>query len=92
MTIIVSFINSTLNIEIRQTTVNTVMKLKTMIQELYGINWQSALNSLRYFHVCDGSLIPDIMHDILKGELQYEVKLMLQYMKIISHFICLTQS
>jgi len=44
----------------------------------YGINRNSILNQLTYFHVCDGSLLPDIMHDILEGALQYETKLMLQ--------------
>ena len=29
---------------------------------------------------CNGSLVPDVMHDILEGALQYEVKLMLQFM------------
>lgn len=46
----------------------------------FGINRRSALNDLRYFHVCNGALIPDIMHDVLEGVLQYEVKLMLRYM------------
>lgn len=32
----------------------------------------------RYFHVCDGSLLPDIMHDLLEGALQYETKLLLK--------------
>ena len=45
----------------------------------YGINRNSALNELAYFHVCCGTLIPDIMHDILEGALQYEIKLMLQF-------------
>ena len=27
-----------------------------------------------------GSLVPDVMHDILEGALQYEVELMLQFM------------
>lgn len=31
----------------------------------------------RYFHVCDGSLVPDIMHDVLEGVLEYEAKLLL---------------
>lgn len=35
----------------------------------YGVNRNSALNDLTYFHVCDGSLIPDIMHDILEGKI-----------------------
>ena len=46
----------------------------------FSINRNSALNELAYFHVCSGALIPDIMHDILEGALQYEVKLMLQVM------------
>ena len=46
----------------------------------YGINRDSSLNTLAYFHVCNGSLVPDIMHDVLEGALQYEVKLILQHM------------
>ena len=46
----------------------------------YGINRNSILNQLMYFHVCEGSLLPDIMHDILEGSLQYEVKLLLHAM------------
>ena len=38
---------------------------------------------MEYFHVCNGSLIPDIMHDVLEGALQYEVKLMLQFILIM---------
>lgn len=30
------------------------------------------------FDVCEGGLVPDVMHDHLEGALQYEVKLMLQ--------------
>ena len=30
--------------------------------------------------MCSGSLLPDIMHDMLEGTLQYKVKLMLQVM------------
>jgi len=44
----------------------------------YGINHYSVLNTLSYFHVCNGGLVPDIMHDLLEGALQYEVKLMLR--------------
>ena len=44
------------------------------------INRNSVLNELQYFHVCNGGLLPDIMHDVLEGALQYEVKLMLQWM------------
>lgn len=46
----------------------------------YGVNRDSILNQLTYFHVCDGSLLPDVMHDLLEGVLQYEVKLLLHYM------------
>ena len=46
----------------------------------YGVNRDSILNELTYFHVCDGSLLPDVMHDLLEGALQYEVKLLLNYM------------
>ena len=44
----------------------------------FGVNRNSILNSLTYFNVCDGSLLPDVMHDLLEGALQYEVKLMLK--------------
>ena len=46
-------------------------------------NWFTCITYLykyRYFHVCDGSLLPDVMHDLLEGALQYEVKLMLKCM------------
>ena len=46
----------------------------------HGLNRDSVLNTLSYFHVCDGALLPDIMHDLLEGALQYEVKLMLRVM------------
>lgn len=42
----------------------------------YGVSQNSILNQLQYFHVTEG-LPPDIMHDILEGALQYEVKEML---------------
>ena len=46
----------------------------------YGINRRSVLNDLKYFHVCNGAFIPDIMHDVLEGVLQYEIKLLLHHM------------
>ncbi len=45
----------------------------------YGISCESVLNSSRYFHITDG-LVMDIMHDILEGVLQYEVKELLKYL------------
>ena len=44
----------------------------------YGIHHNSILNSSRFYHVTEG-LPPDIMHDILEGVLQYEVKELLKY-------------
>lgn len=48
------------------------------LSKRYGINRNSILNDLKYFHVCSGALIPDIMHDMLEGVLRHEVKLMLE--------------
>jgi len=55
----------------------------------YGINHNSVLNELNYFDVGNGALIPDIMHDVLEGVLQYEVKLMLQYMIVVESYFTL---
>lgn len=44
----------------------------------HGINYRSVLNELKYFHTCNGQLLPDIMHDVLEGGLQYEAKLVLR--------------
>lgn len=46
----------------------------------YGIQRNTILHSSRFFHVTDG-LPMDIMHDILEGVLQYEVKEMLKFFK-----------
>ena len=45
---------------------------------VYGVNRRALLSSLRYFSVASGSLLPDIMHDVLEGALPFEVKLMLK--------------
>ena len=45
----------------------------------FGINSRSALLDLQYFDLCSGTLLPDIMHDVLEGALQYEMKLLLKY-------------
>ena len=50
------------------------------IATTYGLHRNSILNSTRFFHIVDG-LAPDIMHDILEGSLQYEVK------ELLRHFI-----
>ena len=36
--------------------------------------------SFKYFSVASGALLPDIMHDILEGVLQYEAKLLLRHL------------
>ena len=54
------------------------------------MNRNSVLNKLRYFHVCDGSLLPDIMHDLLEGVLQYEVKFMLNTMIYTEQYFSLS--
>ena len=48
------------------------------VSKEFGINRNSILNELYYFDVCSGALLPDIMHDVLEGALQYELKLMLR--------------
>ena len=46
---------------------------------LYGINRRSILMELKYFDICNGGLLPDIMHDVLEGALVYEAKLIMQH-------------
>ena len=43
---------------------------------------------LSHFDMCKGELAPDVMHDLLEGVLQYEVKLLLLYC-VSSHFFSL---
>lgn len=45
---------------------------------VYGVNRPALLNTLHYFSVTSGALVPDIMHDILEGALPLEVKAMLK--------------
>lgn len=42
----------------------------------YGLNYNSILNELKYFHVTSG-LAPDIMHDVLEGVAVVEFRCML---------------
>jgi hypothetical protein len=41
---------------------------------------------LKFFNICE-NLIPDVMHDVLEGALQYELKLLLQYIVLTKKFI-----
>lgn len=49
------------------------------IATTYGIYRLYPFISSKFFHVCDG-LSPDIMHDVLEGSLQYEVKELLKHL------------
>jgi len=43
----------------------------------YGVNYRSILMDIQYFDICCGTLMSDVMHDLMEGVLQYETKLML---------------
>ncbi|KAK0134446.1 hypothetical protein N1851_029941 [Merluccius polli] len=45
---------------------------------VYGVKSECLLNSLKYFHIVDNYAV-DVMHDILEGVAQFEVKLTLKY-------------
>ncbi|XP_041476844.1 uncharacterized protein LOC121424995 [Lytechinus variegatus] len=47
-------------------------------QHVYGIKNSSVLNDCKFFHILSNFSL-DIMHDILEGVAQYEMKLVLQY-------------
>ena len=42
---------------------------------VYGVNRRALLNTLEFYNVASGSLIPHIMHNVLEGALPMEVKL-----------------
>ena len=54
------------------------------IETTYGLDCNSFLKSLQFFHVTDG-LSPDIMHDVLEGGLEYEAKELLKYLTDQKH-------
>jgi hypothetical protein len=54
----------------------------------YGINRKSVLNDSNFYHVV-GGMPPDVMHDILEGVLQYEVKEMLKHFIKVEHYLSL---
>ena len=47
----------------------------------YGVNSRSPMLDLEYFdiYMCCGTLIPDVMHDLLEGTLQHVLQLLLTY-------------
>lgn len=59
------------------------------LPHVYGVKRSCLLDTLQYYDISD-NLSVDIMHDILEGVAQYEMKLVLQYLKkdfISSHEI-----
>lgn len=46
---------------------------------MFGVKRTCPLNSLQYFHSSDNFAV-DIMHDLLEGVVQYELKLLCQYL------------
>jgi hypothetical protein len=40
--------------------------MKAHFSKLYGVNFKSVFNELKYFHVI-GGMVPDIMHDLCEG-------------------------
>lgn len=52
----------------------------------FGVNYRSQLLELRYFDICGGGLVADVMHDLLEGTLQYETKLILKHV-ISQHYV-----
>ena len=52
--------------------------LKEHYSKAYGLQRDSILNTSKYFHVVEG-LVPDVMHDVLEGCAQYEMKELLKY-------------
>ena len=44
---------------------------------------------LQHFNICE-CLLPDVMHDLLEGALQYETKLLLKYCLGQGYFTCKT--
>ena len=46
----------------------------------FGINYRSSLFELDLCDPCCGVLVPDIMHDVLEGVLQYELKPLFLYL------------
>ena len=49
----------------------------------YEINHRSVLQSLSFFSVAEGAMIPDILHDVLEGVLPLEMKLILKVIFLI---------
>ena len=75
------------NEQCRKIATSSTQELANHYCTTYGVHRNSILNTLHYFHVTDG-LPPDVMHDVLEGVLQYELKQLLLYL-ISNNFITL---
>ena len=58
---------------------------------MISCEYRSLLSELKYFEVVSGSMVPDVMHDVLEGVLQYETKLMLKQFICQDHYLTLQQ-
>lgn len=56
-----------------------VLSESPTLQSVYGVKSSSVLNSLHYFYSINIYSV-DIMHDLLGGVVQYELKLVFQYL------------
>ena len=65
------------------------IKVNSDTSREYGVNRKSVLTKLQYFDICSGALVPDIMHDVLEGVLQYETKLVLIHLIQSCHYLTL---
>ena len=50
------------------------------LSHYYGVKRSSSLNTLKYFNTADNFSV-DIMHDILEGVAQFEMKLVLEHIQ-----------
>lgn len=56
-----------------------VLQEVPMLASTFGVKTTFLLNTLRFFHTSDNYAV-DIMHDLLEGVVQYEFKLVFQYL------------
>ena len=67
-----------------------LITIGTGASQAYGIQRDAALNKLTYFHVVDG-LAPDVMHDMLEGTVNCEVKTLIKTYTEEKMFFTLSQ-
>ena len=64
--------------------------LQSHYSTAYGITRRSSLLQIRHYSLFGGGLPHDLMHDLLEGVIQYEIKLVLQYC-VSQNFISLEE-